>query len=384
MDMSQQISASAIQQPQKLRKNFCFATIPFIFIAIFTLYSSIFLPISNLSHGFNGLYLTGTLIYTSGYLLFFFGSVLLTALLFKKTYRAVLGVPLFLLSAGYMLQCAAQIPFSLDIYFEHGNITVLDSLLTRLHFILILLAASAAFLTVSVYVFIVTSRKKPAPRVLWIIPAILFCLLYAPQIISSMFFLIRYVFNNLIYILLEFPSYLFMLLFPVAIILLLIWVSFPYKKDKSQKTSPVQPAPASAHVMPKPVAAPVMPAVENKLVENGQTKPLFGTVDMSVNTDEEVTVDPVMRQFTSPVQPVSKPVEDDPERTIDYSYAEAFYPPVNAPADKPEVKAKTDLDSEVNKQQTVMKLLTEYKKLLDSGVITQEDYDKKKNELLGL
>jgi hypothetical protein len=30
-----------------------------------------------------------------------------------------------------------------------------------------------------------------------------------------------------------------------------------------------------------------------------------------------------------------------------------------------------------------IQLLTEYKKLLDNGVITQEDYDRKKNELLG-
>ena len=194
------------------------------------------------------------------------------------------------------MRFAAQFAWAFaDAYYDSFG----EALLNRLHWLHMLLSASLGFLFVAVYSFIVISKKRPAPKVLWIIPAILFNLLFAPWVICMFIELIDIIFNfykpNIPWI----PTYFIDFLFPVAIILFLIWISFPYKKDKSKK--PVQPAPAV-----EPVIAPVMPEVEP--------------------TDENCT----------------------------------------------------EID------ESVMQLLKEYKELLDGGVITQEYYDKKKNELLGL
>lgn len=361
--MTQDFAAPVIEQPdipQKLKKHFCFATIPFIFIALFNLYSCIH-RIFILVESFD----VGNILYFVGDLFYFVGAVFITVLLFAKVYNALLGVPLFMFSAGYMMKLGAQFAWAFKGYYE----SFADGLLNRLHWMLMLLSASLAFLIVTVYIFIVTSRKKSAPKVLWIIPAVLFCLFFAPW---GIYMLIEFV-DNLIHFYTGFiqwiPTYFIEPLFPVAIILLLIWISFPYKKNKVKKAKEVQPVPA---------AAPVMPAVQPSV---------------------QPEIKPAVQSATEPVVE-KKPVDDDPERTIDYSYAEVFYPPVKAPETKPEAAAEPEVKAEVESdpkpavqpavnndaetQRTNMQLLKEYKELLDGGVITQEDYDKKKNELLGL
>jgi hypothetical protein len=96
----------------------------------------------------------------------------------------------------------------------------------------------------------------------------------------------------------------------------LIWFSLPYKKDKSQKPTEIQPV-----------------------------------------TEESTEVE---------TEPVS---EAKPE-------------PVPQPEIKPAVQPANNSDIEQLRNST--QLLKEYKTLLDDGLISQEDYEKKKNELLGL
>lgn len=360
--MSQQISSPAVQQPLKLKKKFCFASI--LFLALTGLYSVLaFRNLFDLWYFLRGSsfgdFFRAILIYSPVFC-FLTAVLFATVLLFAKQNNFLLGIPMVMFSVEALLNIVLFfMPF--DYYYYFPVYSIIFHILQFL-----------AFLAVAIYIFVITAKKKPVSKALCLIPIAVFSLFFIPSLLMP---------QNRIYLIAEICLY-------FGIILLLVWVTSPYKKSKTEKTAPVQPAPAAAPVMPKPVAAPVQPVIEKKPVENGQTEPLFGTVDMSVNTDEEVTVDPVMHQFTSPVQPTAKPVEEDPERTIDYSYAEAFYPPVNMPAQKPEAApqpaAKPGFEAEVDKHRTVMKLLTDYKKLLDSGVISQEDFDKKKNELLNL
>ena len=319
--MSQQISASAIQPPQKLRKKFCFATIPFL--AVIGIY---FL---------RAFFITRDLIWDIGYwglkpilisffevscsYSFFIAALFITVLLFAKKNNFLLGIPMLMFSAGSLLEVVLSF---FNRYYLYMHIAF---------YIIFYFLKTLAFLAVAIYTFIVTAKKKPTHKAICIIPIVIFLLFYTPFLFIP---------HGMIYLIAD-------ICLLIAVIILLIWVTSPYKKNKAAKTAEVPPAPAVAPIIPEFVAAPVQPVVEAKPEEN-------------------------------------------PERTLDYSNAEEFYPPVNVPTEKPEVKAepeqktKPEIQSEVEKQQAVMKLLTEYKKLLDSGVITQEDYDKKKNELLGL
>lgn len=322
--MSQQISASVIQQPQKLRKKFCFATIPLLavigiyFLRAFFVTRNLIWDIGDIGHfGLKSILISFFEVSCS--YSFFIAALFITVLLFAKKNNFLLGIPMLMFSAGSLLELV--LPF-FNRYYLYMHIAV---------YIIFYFLKTLAFLAVAIYTFIVTAKKKPTHKAICIIPIVIFLLFYTPFLFIP---------HGPIYLIAD-------ICLLIAVIILLIWVTSPYKKNKAAQTAEVQPAPAVAPVIPEFVAAPVQPVVEAKPEEN-------------------------------------------PERTLDYSNAEEFYPPVNVPTEKPEVKAepelktKPEIQSEVEKQQAVMKLLTEYKKLLDSGVITQEDYDKKKNELLGL
>lgn len=340
--MSQQISASAIQQPQKLRKKFCFATIPLLavigiyFLHAFFITRHLIWDIGN--SGLKSILISFFEVSCS--YSFFIAALFITVLLFAKKNNFLLGIPMLMFSAGSLLELV--LPFFNRFYLMHIAFYIIFYFLKTL-----------AFLAVAIYTFIVTAKKKPTHKAICIIPIVIFLLFYTPFLFIP---------HGMIYLIAD-------ICLLIAVIILLIWVTSPYKKNKAAKTAEVQPAPAVA-----PVPRPVQPAVEPTAAE------------------EKPAVAPIIPEFVAaPVQPVVEAkTEENPERTLDYSNAEEFYPPVNVPTEKPEVKAepeqktKPEIQSEVEKQQAVMKLLTEYKKLLDSGVITQEDYDKKKNELLGL
>lgn len=352
--MTQAFAAPVIQQPEKLKKHFCFATIPLIIIALSSLFFSVLVSKSIPSNWYELLgnedYLCEIIsdfMCLFHFTFFFISAVMLAILLFAKKNNFLLGLPLLMFSAGYLFMCGATVASAYGLTCGEEIIfdTFAAALWDNLPLILIYFSSSVAFFVVAVYTVIVTLRKKSVPRVLWIIPAILFCILFVPYMVNHLIYFldmasvdILWALKWLINFVLYYPTY---WLSPVAVILFLIWLSFPYKKEKSQKAT--QPAPQTAPVIP-----PSIPEVK-------------------------------------PAYTPAKHEDADPERTLDYSYAEIFYPPVSKtavktePEKKPSPVSKNDMEHQLNNIQ----LLTEYKKLLDNGVITQEDYDRKKNELLG-
>lgn len=355
--MNQEFATPVIQQPdtpKKLKKNFCFATIPFLLIAVLSLYGSIHrivLTAGNIMRGMDILSLDtlGDVFYFCLYFLNFISAILLSVLLFAKVRNFLISIPLVGFFAGFLAYLCALIAWSIE-YDDFGY---------HLRWILAALAAAVGFLIVGIYTIIITAMKKPAPKWLWIIPAVLFCLFYAPY---AILFLLDFV-EGILYFytgfILWIPLYLVDPLYPVAIILFLIWLSCSYKKNKSDEIN-----------QPSPEAEPVMPIEEE--------------------TAETVEADEPAPQPEAEVQPSAESVaeEIDPERTLDYSYREVFYPPINTPEVKPEpepeIVEKPSEEIGLEQLKNSSALLKEYKKLLDDGIITQEEFDKKKNKLLNL
>lgn len=295
--MSQEFATPVIQQPQKLRKKFCFATIPFLAVIGIYFLHAFFIP-RDLIWDIGQLSLKSILIrffeVSCSYSCFFNAALFITVLLFAKKNNFLLGIPMLMFSAGSLLELV--LPF-FNGYYLYMHIAF---------YIIFYFLKTLAFLAVAIYTFIVTAKKKPTHKAICIIPIVIFLLFYTPFLFTP---------HGMIYLIAD-------ICLLIAVIILLIWVTSPYKKNKAAQTAEVQPAPAVAPIIPEFVTAPIQPVVEAK--------------------------------------PEETPVTEEKS------------------ADTPEIQ------SEVEKQQAVMKLLTEYKKLLDSGVITQEDYDKKKKELLGL
>lgn len=85
---------------------------------------------------------------------------------------------------------------------------------------------------------------------------------------------------------------------------------------------------------------------------------------------------PIPNTYTSPIAP-AQPVAPSPAvTTVPAKPFGAVQTPIT----------QTNLSAPVKKtsQEENIQLIKQYKELLDMGAITQEDYDKKKNELLGL
>jgi hypothetical protein len=78
---------------------------------------------------------------------------------------------------------------------------------------------------------------------------------------------------------------------------------------------------------------------------------------------------PIVQQNT-PIKAQNEPIKADENPTP---------APVQAPVPP---KKNTENLSEIQKEQAVLELLPKYKKLMDEGIITPEEYEKKKNELL--
>lgn len=216
------------------KKNFCFATIPLVIISLLSLYAII-------SDCYDYSSNPNQLLGADDYMLMlipvfiFIGSVVLSVLLFAKIRNPWLGVPMFVFWVTFLLFSALQIVSAYNL--TRGEEIIFDTfgeaLWDSLPEILAMISACVAFLIITVYTFTVTSMKKPAPKVLWIIPAVLFLFFYTPCII---FFLIYFI-EFFCYFQFEAFSYMsgcfIYLLFPVAVILFIIWISFPYKKNKT-------------------------------------------------------------------------------------------------------------------------------------------------------
>lgn len=230
-----------VRQSEKPKKKFCFATIPLVTVALLCLIECIRIAFSVLpdicktldsAEGICNMAVSS--LYLSGFAFILIGAVALSILLFAKVYNAWLGVPLISFAAAFLMCFGAQTAYAFsltcgeEIIFDTFGEALFDGILD----ILVILSAVFAFFIAAVYTFIVTKTKKPVSAMLRIISVILFTLFCFPRaILSPVYFaeLVYYLeFESLIY----FPEYLTDFLLPVAVILFLIWLSFPYKKEK--------------------------------------------------------------------------------------------------------------------------------------------------------
>lgn len=239
--MNQEIAAPVIQQP---KKRFCFAIIPFLLASLSGLFMCLYYA-THLCDELNDDLIFKEIGYAMNiicYSFVFIGALFISVLLFTGKNNAFLAVPLFMISTGYLIHCGAFIPFSCAAFFSPYNYhyeTFPDIFSEFFHQISVLFSISVAFLVVTVYIFIATSGKKPAPKVLWIIPAVLFCIFYAPciidladVIISNYFHSYRETVIRLPYFISMLPYYMNDPLLLISVIFLLVWISFPYKNSK--------------------------------------------------------------------------------------------------------------------------------------------------------
>lgn len=226
--------------PEKPKKKFCFAIIPLIPVLFASLYVSIVeftdLPtdwqnlLGNTDYRYE---ISGDFIYLFSFLFIFIGTAFLIILLLAKVNNALLGVPMFVFSTAFLMLSAAQVVYAYDLTYGKEIIfdILSDALLERFPIILIINSLSFAFFVIALYIFIVTSLRKPPSKKLWIIPSVIFGIFYTPWIILSLVYLVEtiyyYEFEAVKYL----PEYLIDPLFPLAVILILLWISSPYKKN---------------------------------------------------------------------------------------------------------------------------------------------------------
>lgn len=240
--MNQTVASPAVDSPVKTKKHFCFATIPFILIAL----SCLYLAVERIVYASDETYCSTNLdiiievLFSASFILHFVGAVIITVLLFAKQNNFITGFPLLLFSAGHLIWGISHIPVAYNNFYNSELFqTLSESLDDRFIFIIVDVSASAAFFAVALYSFIALSKKKAAPKILWIIPAILFLGFIAPLSVYNIFEFFDITLNTILdfedflWSLSFYPYWLMPWLSQIAIILFLIWTAFLYKKQNN-------------------------------------------------------------------------------------------------------------------------------------------------------